>query len=329
MGTPWHVWKDDDQRFVVDDLKQLRTLAQQGSIKAYDLVQPDGASDWLYASEVPSIGDIQVADEVSTFGAPKKTSPFKSILGFCAAVGALYFGYQGYTTWLEIPSESDLQIIGESGLKPDEALTTGTARVLSSPDGSSLGTLEANTKVQLIEKQKELFKVETPKGTGWISMYDLAPAYLMADQVIRDQYDSRFNTYRKIEVRNPSWERAERGSDITNLTLSLQNLSPFPVEDIVIRISLSDASGNSIKKEVAVTGTIKESDTDKIGTLRGQDGEPDRILTRSELRKMKKKDADVVDRWVEIIEFPLGNQKFTQPSIEIKIDDARPILPEE
>ena len=58
MGTPWHVWKDDDQRFVVDDLKQLRTLAQQGSLNAYDLVQPDGASDWLYAAEVPSIGEI-------------------------------------------------------------------------------------------------------------------------------------------------------------------------------------------------------------------------------------------------------------------------------
>ena len=231
---------------------------------------------------------FKLPKKISTFGGPKKASPIVSMIGLCAAIGALYFGYQGYTTWLEIPSESDLQIIGESGLKPDEALTTGTTRVLSNPDGNSLGTLEANTKVQLLEKQKELFKVETPKGTGWISMYDLAPAYLMADQVVRDQYDSRFNTYRKIEVRNPSWERAERGSDITNLTLSLQNLSPFPVKDIVIRISLSDASGNSIKK-VAVTGTIKESDTDKIGTLRGLDGEPDRILTRSELRKLKKK----------------------------------------
>ena len=329
MGTPWHVWKEDDQRFVVDDLKQLRNLASQGSISAYDLVQPDGASDWLYASEVPSIGELNASEYSSSFALPQKSSPLSSIIGFAAALGAMYFGYQAYTTWLEIPSESDLQIIGESGLKPDEALTTGTTRVLANPDGNTLGTLEVNTKVQLLEKQKELFKVESPKGTGWISMYDLAPAYLMADPVVRDQYDSRFNTYRKIEVRNPSWERAERGSDITNLTLSLQNLSPFPVKDIVIFVSLSDANGSSIKKEVAVTGTIKESDTDKIGTLRGLDGEPDRILTRSELRKLKKEDESVVDRWVELVEISLGNQQFTQPSIEIKIDDARPILPEE
>lgn len=329
MATPWHVWKDDDQRFVISDLKQLRELARQGQISAQDLVQPDGATDWLYAFEVPGIGELPSAQSDISFSAQKKSSPVTAVIGIMAALGAFYFGYQAYSTWLEIPSESDLQIIGESGLHPDEALTTGTTRVLNEPDGSSIGTLDANTKVKLLEKQKDIFKVDSPKGIGWISMYDLAPAYLMADAITRDQYDSRFNTYRKIEVRNPSWERAERGSDITNLSLSLQNLSPFPVQKIIIHVSLSDSAGNSLKKEVAVTGIIKESDTDKIGTLRGLDDEPDRILTRSELRKLKKDDPDIVDRWVEIVEIPLGNKQFVQPSIEIKIDDARPILDDE
>lgn len=329
MAVAWHVWQNEDQRFVVKDLKTLKEMAKQGKIFAQDLVQPEGAIDWLYAFEVPGMNDTPHYDIDTSHLNSKKPSLIAGVIGFGAIFGALFCSYQAFEEWKQIPSESELQILGESGLSPDEALTTSTAKVLDDPTGSTSGTLDKDTKVKLIEKRKDMFKVETSRGEGWISIYDLAPAYLMAEMETRNLYDSRFNTYRKIEVRNPSWERAEYGSDITNLRLSLQNLSTLAVNEIVILVTLSDTQGHSLKKEVFVQGTIKESDTDIIGTLKAEDEDgKDQILTRSELRKLKKKNPDVIDRWSEVIEIPLGNQEFIQPSIEIKIDDARPILEE-
>ncbi|MBT3221829.1 MAG: hypothetical protein HN348_22350, partial [Proteobacteria bacterium] len=59
MGQ-WLVTANDSQ-FSVDGLAELQALAKKGELKAGDMIQPPGATDWVYASEVAELkGVLQV-----------------------------------------------------------------------------------------------------------------------------------------------------------------------------------------------------------------------------------------------------------------------------
>ena len=42
-----------DQQFSAQDLAELKEIAKSGKVGPGDMVQPPGATDWLYASELP------------------------------------------------------------------------------------------------------------------------------------------------------------------------------------------------------------------------------------------------------------------------------------
>ena len=44
-----------DRQFSVEDLGELKKLAQSGKLSGGDMVQPPGATDWLYAAELPEL----------------------------------------------------------------------------------------------------------------------------------------------------------------------------------------------------------------------------------------------------------------------------------
>ena len=58
----WLVNRGDSQ-FTVDGLADLKRLAQKGNLDAGDLIQPDGASDWLYAIEIPDLKGLVKGEE--------------------------------------------------------------------------------------------------------------------------------------------------------------------------------------------------------------------------------------------------------------------------
>ena len=57
MSTPWRITRGNDQ-FQAKDVAELKLLAIGGKIKAGDLIQPPGRSDWLYATEVPELDGL-------------------------------------------------------------------------------------------------------------------------------------------------------------------------------------------------------------------------------------------------------------------------------
>ena len=52
----WLVTRNDSQ-FAVGGLAELRDLAKAGRLAGGDMVQPPGASGWLYAVEIPELTD--------------------------------------------------------------------------------------------------------------------------------------------------------------------------------------------------------------------------------------------------------------------------------
>ena len=85
----WLVTHGESQ-FSAKDLAELKQMASDGRVQPADLIQPPGASDWLYALELPELKDtfptgITDEDDDSLYG-KKKNAPSPSRSG-CADGG--------------------------------------------------------------------------------------------------------------------------------------------------------------------------------------------------------------------------------------------------
>ena len=113
MGR-WLVTQGDHQ-FSAADLGELKDLATSGSIGPGDMVQPPGASDWLYASEIADLADCfgsddAVDDDFDDWDLPKTRSkgPLVAFLLAIVAIG----GYGMYHYGSQLPKHEDLEILG-------------------------------------------------------------------------------------------------------------------------------------------------------------------------------------------------------------------------
>ena len=147
-----------------------------------------------------------------------------------------------------------------------------------------------------------MFQVEYNGGKG---CFDLdRHQYLFAGEKVRNEYQARFDPHRFVNLLNPSWSRPEYGSDKTNISFQLQNLSPYPVENIVVTVTIKDAGGAVKQKEFfEIKGVIQDGDTSSVYTVnppKRSDESP--MVTRSELEKMEKEDPKVNERILDSIE---------------------------
>src|SRR6185503_12702227 len=65
-----------DRQFSAQDLAELKELAASGKVGPGDMVQPPGATDWLYASELPELKGLLRQSQHSPYDddAPKAGS---------------------------------------------------------------------------------------------------------------------------------------------------------------------------------------------------------------------------------------------------------------
>ena len=47
-----------DRQFAAQDLDELMSLAESGEVGPYDMIQPPGATDWLYVCEVDGLKEL-------------------------------------------------------------------------------------------------------------------------------------------------------------------------------------------------------------------------------------------------------------------------------
>ena len=236
------------QSLLARDANELKKFAQDGTLEPSDLIQPEGSKEWLYAGELPKVGEIVIANSYPE--PPVKTNRVLGVLLLLVAIGFFYGAYQ-YNS--QLLSEEDLQLIGNI-LQEDQAMLTENSKLYKDHEArSTLTTLDKDSIVDLKDKRGDFFQVSAGGKTGWISVHDIAPAYLFAGKDIRYKYDARFNAYRKIFLSSYSWERPVYGSDETLFFLQLQNTTPYTVEGIVLKLEFLDASGELLTIYLDVT----------------------------------------------------------------------------
>jgi hypothetical protein len=321
--SAWLVTRDDEQ-FNARTLEELHQLAQAGRLSPGDLVQPPEAADWLYAIELPGMEGLFLEDSEED-DEDRGSGGLKTAVGLLLFAGALGMGYGAFHFWKQIPAHNEFALIGENGFKENEALVaTSSAKVYRTEEGKQeIGRLDKDSKLTLLDKRGSLYKTNSSKGEGWVSMYDVAAAYLFSTPEVRELYDTRFNTYRKVVVHNANWGRSKYGSDLSTFRLQLQNTTSLDVYQIKLSAQIRNDAGDTIlTKEFPIEGVLAALDTKTVGTLRGAaKGDEPRFMTVEEMEKLKKRSPKLAARWVEEIELPLGDKDVAEATMEVV--DAR------
>ncbi len=316
-----------DRQFTAKDLAELKGLAQKGEIGPGDLIQPPGASDWLYAIELPELKGLvkrdpnAYDDDLDT----KKGIPtgVLAVIALLITAGGGYFMYD-YAQKLQ---EVDLELLGEQGLQLTEMLVTADAgaNLYSGPEGDATsGTVAKNEKIQLLAKRGDRYQIRSAGGQeGWVMVDDVIPAYYFADKDTRKDYDPIYNPDNYVFVKNASWMQLpnQRKDNVTVFEFLLQNKSKFDMTDVVILATIKDKNDKVLEtKEVALEGTINRFDGTMVGTLqpdrKDKDGVP-RLMTTSSFNELAKDDEDLRLRWSSGIEVQMESEGFVEANIDL------------
>jgi hypothetical protein len=315
-----------DRQFAAQDLEELKRLASAGQIGRGDMIQPPGASDWLYASELPELNGLLKAsarhddDDV----APRRTIPAAIVAAVLLAISA-GGGYAMYHYAQQIQG-SDLDLLNELALTEMLVTAEGGATIRQSPeDGAgAAGNAPKNAEVQLMAKRGPWYRIRTEAGAeGWVKVDEVVPAYFFADADTRQDYDPLYNPDKYVYIKNAGWLQLpdQRKRNTTNFTFLLQNKSKFDMEGIVLLAIIKDKAGKVIeKKEVPIEGVLKRFDGTMVGTLqpdpKDKEGVP-RTMTQHSFDELAKSDPDLNLRWSDGVEVVMESKGFTDANIEL------------
>ncbi len=315
-----------DRQFTTKDLEELKQLARQGKVGRGDMIQPPGASDWLYAVELPELASLLKAtkrDDDDDLPVARK-APLLALAVFFILVsvagGATIMHYYKLLQGVNLDLMKDLSLT--------EMLVTGdSVSLYAEPGGTSAvsGSVAKNDKLQLLSKRGPWYRVETTSGTqGWIAVDQVVPAYFFADAETKKDYDPIYNPDRYVFVRNAGWMQvpdAKGKKNVTVFSFQLQNSSKFDMENIVLNATIKDKNGKVLEeKEVRIEGHIKRYDSSMVGTLlpdpKDKAGER-RLLTSTSFADLSAVDPDLQLRWSEGIEVILDTPGFEVANIDL------------
>ena len=328
MGR-WLVTQGDHQ-FSAADLNELKDLAASGSVGPGDMVQPPGAADWLYASEIPEIAECfgsedGIDDDFDDWDLPKTRSkaPLVALLLAIVAGG----GYGMYHYGSQLPKHEDLEILGgTTGMALTEMIASSNTSIRSEPteEASTVGTIAKDDTVQLLGKRGDWYNVANKSGAkGFVPTDTVIPAYYFADAETRSSYDPIFNPDRYVFVKNSSWMQLpdQRAENITIFEFLLQNKSKFGMTDIKLLATIRDKNDRVIEtQEIAISGTIPAHDGVMVGTLKpaanDTEGSAERMTTSLLEIKMKEDDS-LMSRWSSGVELAMESEGFVEANIDL------------
>lgn len=326
------------QQFSATGMDELRKLAREGRLGAGDIVQPPGASDWLYALEVPELkGSLRndVAD-LEPAPAPSRELPsaVKWALAAFLAVGSVGAWAYAYNLSQQIPEPGDLQLIGKKGLKFTEVLVTAEAgaslRATDSDSAQVVGTLAKNKTADLLAKRGDWYRIRGEGTEGYVRITDVVPAYFF-DVKAQQKYKPLYYPDQYVSVRNSSWtmlpDDARRNVTVFNFLIG--NDAPYEMTDVRLLALIKDASGKVLEqKEIVVEGVLKGQTDAMVGTLKADPKDKtavDRVVLDTIYSEEVARDPKVAERWMDGVEVQQESTGFT--GAEIKLLEVRAVPP--
>jgi|GEM_PF-4599046 len=277
-----------DRQFAAQDMEELKSLVQSGEIGAYDMLQPPGATDWLYICEVDGLKELvqQAADDDDDIYFRKGWKlpiPLPLIL-FMIAVVSGYYAYQNYNT---LESYKGSTIYGDSFnysqllVVENNTLVYSKAEGKKSIDSLKQGQLVAVKGKRWIHKKGdeyakwyEISLSEDGTGpTGFVAADDVIPGYFLDHTEKLDIYTELYDPIEKIrqsgfaQVANPD----EPGHLVMNYGIDHGNR--FALTDIIVELTFLDKSGKQVvqPRELKILGSIDAKSRDFIGTLKASE----------------------------------------------------------
>ena len=314
-----------DRQFAAQDLDELKTLATSGKLAATDMVQPPGAADWLYASEVPELkgllGSAASGSDFDDEPLPQK-SPLPLIALFLILIAVGGGGAWYYAD--KLPEKGELDLIGENGLALTEVLVTEeNAVLLDKPDGSTVGPLAKDSSAAILGKRGEWYHLKSATGQeGYTKVDQVVPAYFFADKDTRQDYDPLYNPDKYVSVKNASWlQLDEQNRNLTIFQFMIHNQSKFEMADLVLVATIKDKTGKELEAvEIPIEGTIPRHEAVMVGTLSGEDAtdlEQKRLMTTTMFNELAEEDEELNLRWAEGVEVEMNTTGFTEANIDI------------
>lgn len=331
------------QSFSAGSMDELRQLAKKGELGGGDIVQPPGASEWLYAVEISELKASLRPDAMEGMDLPDASGGLSPVVkgGFAAVLLAASVGIWGYALSLKdaIPkNDAPLKFLdesGERGLSLKEVLITGdgvSLKAEANPGSADLIALKKSAKAELLGKRGAWYRVRFDGKEGFVPVDSVVPAYYFADDKTKLDHDPLYNPDKYVYVANASWtmaaDKAKKG--ISDMSAMVMNESKFPMTDIKIVATLKDAAGNVVtQKEIPVEGVMAPNRSDMIGTLAPARGDksPPRIMFTSDFEKLVVDDPKAVERWTDNVEVVVGDKETSEASVTIV--EVRAVPPEE
>ncbi len=318
-----------DRQFSAQDLAELKELAKSGKVGPGDMVQPPGATDWLYASELPELKGLlrrsaAAYDDVQPETGSGATLAIMGILAVLIVIAGAFF-YHYATT---IPGKDDLMLLGkqEGGLDLTEMLVTASpAQMRQGPDANSetVATVAKDSKVQLLGKRKGWYHIKASNAEGWVPVDSVVPAYFFADATTREDYDPIYNPDYYVFVKNSSWMQLpdQKRDNVTIFSFLVQNKSKFDMTDILLLATIKDKNDKVLEtKEIPIEGTLPAFDGAMVGTLSPDKKDKEgvkRFLTSNYFAELAAADESLNLRWAEGVEIKMESEGFIEANIDL------------
>jgi hypothetical protein len=318
-----------DRQFSASDLAELKELAKSGKVGPGDMVQPPGATDWLYASELPELKGLLRRSAAAYDEAPAESGggATLAIMGILAVLIVIAAGvFYHYAT--TIPGKDDLHLLGkdQGGLDLTEMLVTASpAQMRATPDsnGETVATVAKDSKVQLIGKRKSWYHIKASNAEGWVPADAVVPAYFFADAATRENYDPIYNPDRYVFVKNSSWMQLpdQKRDKVTIFSFLIQNKSKFDMTDLTLLATIKDKDKKVLEtKEIKIEGTIPAFDAAMVGTLSPDKKDKEgvkRFLTSNYFSELAAADETLNLRWAEGVEVKMESEGFIEANIDL------------
>jgi hypothetical protein len=313
-----------DSQFGVEGIGELKKLAKDRRLVAGDLVQPPGATEWLYANEIPELkGQVEDFDDGSGSGAGRTVLYMGLALGLLAvcAIGTVV----AIATYSTLP-DPDTQLIGSKGSMTYTQMLVVVPNALlhAEADANSpqVATLEKDSKIELLAKRGKFYKTKAPNGTeGWVAVDQVLPMYQLGGHETMDKYDPLYNPDRYVSVSNASWTMPDdKKQKLTVFTFMLNNDAPYPMTDLKMTATVKDAKGAEIETvEFPIKGELPPHANTMVGVLDPEDkktGTPE-LWTTWTFEKMAQTNPDIQLRWKDGVEVEMKDPDFAQAKIDI------------